>query len=108
MRPGSSREVVGRSDVLTQNAYYMLGSCYLKSNDKKRAQLAFSAASGMSFDKAMQEEALFNFAKLAYENSYAPFGEGIEALHTYVSRPIPDSDNVSEAYDYLDIGLYEA
>jgi TolA-binding protein len=93
-------QVVGKSDMLTQNAYYMLGSCYLKSNDKKRAQMAFSAASGMNFDKAVQEEALFNFAKLAYENSYAPFGEGIEALHTYI-QTYPNSENVSEAYDYL-------
>lgn len=54
----------------------MLGSCYLKANDKKKAQMAFSAASGMSYDPEVQEEALFNFAKLAYENSYAPFGEG--------------------------------
>lgn len=93
-------EVVGRSDILTQNAYFMLGSCYLKEGDKKKAQMAFSAASGMSYDPAVQEEALFNFAKLAYENSYAPFGEGIEALHTYISS-YPNSDNVSEAYDYL-------
>jgi len=93
-------QVVGKSDILTQNAYYMLGSCYLKSNDKKRAQMAFSAASGMNFDSDVQEEALFNFAKLAYENSYAPFGEGIEALHTYI-QTYPNSENVSEAYDYL-------
>jgi TolA-binding protein len=93
-------QVVGKSDVLSQNAYYMLGSCYLKNNDKKRAQMAFSAASGMSFDREVQEEALFNFAKLAYENSYAPFGEGIDALHTYI-QTYPNSKNVSEAYDYL-------
>ncbi len=93
-------EVVGRSDILTQNAYFMLGSCYLKEGDKKKAQMAFSAASGMSFDPAVQEEALFNFAKLAYENSYAPFGEGIEALHNYISA-YPNSKHVSEAYDYL-------
>ncbi|MBE0666134.1 MAG: tetratricopeptide repeat protein, partial [Bacteroidales bacterium] len=74
-------EVVGKSDILTQNAYYVLGSCYMKTGDKKRAQLAYSGASGMSFDKTVQEESLFNFAKLAYENSYSPFGEGIEALH---------------------------
>ncbi|MDX9773452.1 MAG: tetratricopeptide repeat protein [Bacteroidales bacterium] len=93
-------EVVGRSDMLTQNAYYMLGSCYLKAGDKKRAQMAFSAASGMSYDPDVQEEALFNFAKLAYENSYAPFGEGIEALHNYI-QSYPGSGHVSEAYDYL-------
>ncbi len=93
-------EVVGRSDILTQNAYYMLGSCYLKANDKKKAQMAFSAAAGMNYDPEVQEEALFNFAKLAYENSYAPFGEGIDALHNYI-RSYPNSENVSEAYDYL-------
>lgn len=93
-------EVVGRSDILTQNAYYMLGSCYLKANDKKKAQMAFSAAAGMNYDPAVEEEALFNFAKLAYENSYAPFGEGIDALHSYIQR-YPNSENVSEAYDYL-------
>ncbi len=93
-------QVVGKSDVLSQNAYYMLGSCYLKSNDKKRAQMAFSAASGMSYDREVQEESLFNFAKLAYENSYAPFGEGIDALHTYI-QTYPDSAHMSEAYDYL-------
>jgi len=93
-------EVVGRSDILTQNAYFMLGSCYLRSNDKKKAQMAFSGAAGMTHDPGVQEEALFNFAKLAYENSYAPFGEGIDALHNYIQR-YPNSENVSEAYDYL-------
>lgn len=93
-------QVAGKNDILSQNAYYMLGSCYLKSNDKKRAQMAFSAAAGMNYDREVQEEALFNFAKLAYENSYAPFGEGIDALHTYI-QTYPNSANVSEAYDYL-------
>ncbi len=93
-------EVVGQSDALTQNSYYMLGSCYIKSNDKKRAQLAYSAAANMSFDKFIQEESLFNFAKLAYENSYAPFGEGIEALYNYIES-YPSSDHLTEAYGYL-------
>jgi len=93
-------EVVGRSDILTQNAYFMLGSCYLQAGDKKKAQMAFSAAAGMNYDPEVQEEALFNFAKLAYENSYAPFGEGIDALHNYI-RTYPNSEHVSEAYDYL-------
>ncbi|HUW93430.1 MAG TPA: tetratricopeptide repeat protein [Bacteroidales bacterium] len=93
-------EVVGKSDMLTQNVYYMLGSCYLKTADKKRAQLAYSAASGMNFDKTIQEESLFNFAKLAYENSYSPFGEGIEALHNYIET-YPGSGHITEAYNYL-------
>jgi TolA-binding protein len=93
-------QVVGKNDILTQNAYYMLGSCYLKGNDKKKAQLAFSAASGMNYDPQVREEALFNFAKLAYENSFSPFGEGIEALYNYI-QSYPGSDHVTEAYNYL-------
>lgn len=93
-------DIIGRSDLLSQNAYYMLGTCYIRTNDKKRAQLAFSAASGMSYDSNIEEEALFNFAKLAYENSYSPFGEGIEAIHNYIEK-YPGSDHLSEAYDYL-------
>lgn len=93
-------EVVGRNDILTQNAYYMLGSCYLKGNDKKKAQMAFSAASGMNYDPEVKEEALFNFAKLAYENSYSPFGEAIDALHNYI-QSYPGSEHVTEAYNYL-------
>lgn len=93
-------DIAGKSDILTQNAYYMLGSCYIKTGDKKRAQMAYSAASSMTFDKSIQEESLFNFAKLAYENSYSPFGEGIEALHNYIET-YPASEHITEAYNYL-------
>jgi TolA-binding protein len=93
-------DVVGAPDTLTQNSYYMLGSCYLKTGDKKRAQMAYSASANMSFDKQVQEESLFNFAKLAYENSYEPFGEGIEALTNYIET-YPSSDHLVEAYNYL-------
>lgn len=93
-------DVVGVSDTLSQNSYYMLGSCYLKANDKKRAQMAYSAAANMKYDRFIQEESLFNFAKLAYENSYAPFGEGIEALYNYIET-YPSSDHLTEAYGYL-------
>lgn len=93
-------DVIGTPDTLTQNAYYMLGSSYLKTGDKKRAQMAFSASSNMNYDKFVQEESLFNFAKLAYENSYAPFGEGIEALTNYI-QTYPSSDHLLEAYNYL-------
>jgi len=93
-------EVVGAPDTLTQNSYYMLGSCYLKTGDKKRAQMAYSASANMSYDKFIQEESLFNFAKLAYENSYEPFGEGIEALTNYIET-YPSSDHLVEAYNYL-------
>ncbi|MCD4769363.1 MAG: tetratricopeptide repeat protein [Bacteroidales bacterium] len=94
------REVCRRRDKLSQNAFYLLGDCYLKQGEKKMAQDAFSTASKMVFDKDIRQESLFNFAKLTYETTYSPFGEVIRAFQEYIEQ-YPGSDNIGEAYDYL-------
>ena len=88
------------SDQLSQNIWYLLGDCYLQKGDKKRAQFGFSEASKLDFDKAIREDALFNYAKLTYETSYAPFGEVIGAFTDYIER-YPGSKRLDEAYNYL-------
>ena len=93
-------EIGVRNDLLTQNIWNLLGDCNLKKNDKTRARLAFGEASKMSFDKAIQEESLFNYAKLTYETSYSPFGETIAAFTEYIQL-YPGSERIQEAYDYL-------
>jgi TolA-binding protein len=93
-------EIGVRNDLLTQNIWYMLGDCYLQKGDKKRSQLGFGEASKMNFDRKLKEEALFNYAKLAYETSYSPFGEVIAAFEEYIDL-YPGSENIQEAYDYL-------
>lgn len=94
------QEVCRRRDELSQNAFYLLGDIYLDRGEKKMAQAAFSSASQMDFDEKIKEESLFNFAKLTYETSYAPFGEVIRAFQEYIEQ-YPGSDNISEAYDIL-------
>ncbi len=89
-----------RNDLLTQNIWNLLGDSYLQKSDKPRARLAFGEASKMSFDKAIQEESLFNYAKLTYETSYSPFGETIAAFTEYIQL-YPGSERIQEAYDYL-------
>jgi TolA-binding protein len=89
-----------KSDELSQNIWYVLGDCYLKKGDKKRAQLGFSEASRLDFDKKIREDALFNYAKLTYELSYSPFGEAILAFNQYIEL-YPASDRVEEVYNYL-------
>ena len=81
-------------------ANYCLADCYLKSGDKKGAKVAFANTTSMDFDKNMQQDALFNFAKLTYELSYSPFNETIKAFDEYLQK-YPDSDRNDEAYDYL-------
>ncbi len=94
------KKVTGRNDVLSQNAYYLLADCYIKLDQKSKARLAFSSASRMDFDKSIKEDALFNFAKIAYELSYSPFNEAVEAFNQYIGT-YPYSDRTDEAYDFL-------
>jgi TolA-binding protein len=88
------------NDLISQNIWNLLGDCYLQKSDKPRARLAFGEASKMSFDKSIQEESLFNFAKLTYETSYSPFGETIAAFTEYIQL-YPGSERIQDAYDYL-------
>jgi TolA-binding protein len=93
-------EIKASNDLLSQNIWFMLGDCYLQKGDKKRSQLGFAEASKMDFDKKIKEEALFNYAVLAYETSYSPFGEVIAAFQEYIDL-YPGSDKIQEAYDFL-------
>ena len=93
-------EIGARADILSQNVWYVLGDCYLKQNNKKRAQFGFAEAAKLSFDKKIQEDALFNYAKITYETSYSPFGEAISSFQEYVNL-FPGSDRIGEAYNYL-------
>jgi TolA-binding protein len=94
------REIGAKEDLLSQNIWYLLGSSYLQKGDKKRAQLGFSEASKLNFDKRIREDALFNYAMLTYETSYSPFGEVIAAFQDYIDQ-YPGSTRVSEAYSYM-------
>ncbi|MFC2176673.1 tetratricopeptide repeat protein, partial [Bacteroidota bacterium] len=52
------------------------------------------------FDQKLQEDALFNFAKLAYELSYDPYHEAIKAFEEYIAKN-PNSERVDEAHQFL-------
>jgi len=93
-------ETGAKSDILSQNIWFVLGDCYLKKDDKKRAQFAFGQAAKMNFDRKLKEESLLNFAKLSYETSTSPFGEAIAAFQEYIEL-YPGSDRIEEAYNYL-------
>lgn len=86
--------------ALVQIATYQLADAYLKSGEKKFAQNAFKAASQMDEDRQITEDALFNYAKLAYELSYDPFHEAIQAFDRYLTA-YPDSPRKDDAYAFL-------
>jgi TolA-binding protein len=85
---------------ISQSSMYNLADCYLKTGDKNKAGKAFSAAAGMDYNLFIQEDALFNYAKVTYELSYNPFNEAIRAFNRYLSL-YPASKRTDEAYNYL-------
>ncbi len=93
-------DISSRNDALSQNAWFVLGDCYLKQGNKQRAQFGFGQAAKMEFDKNIKEEALFNYAKITYETSYSPFGEAIASFQEYIDA-YPASPRIQEVYNYL-------
>ncbi|MEZ4954880.1 MAG: tetratricopeptide repeat protein [Saprospiraceae bacterium] len=61
------QQLTSVNSELGQLALYYLADCRLKLKDKEAARNAFAAASRMSYDPAIQEIALINYAKLSYE-----------------------------------------
>ncbi|HRO42974.1 MAG TPA: tetratricopeptide repeat protein, partial [Flavipsychrobacter sp.] len=57
-------------DSLGQTAMYLLGDCYLKTNDKKSARNAFGICSDMPYNRGQREASLLLFGKLSYEIGY--------------------------------------
>ncbi len=98
--------------LLGQTANYLLAQAYLKLDEKKMARSAFRAASKEAFDREIKEDALFNYAKLAYELSFNPYHEAISAfeeyLNTYPNSPRVDEVNEILIYVYLTTRNYEA
>lgn len=93
-------KVASANNLLGQTASYQLGECYLKEGNKPFAKNAFKKASNLRYDKIITEDALFNFAKLAYELSYNPYNEAIEAFERYLND-YPNSVNRDEANEFL-------
>ena len=89
-----------KKDDLSQVSYYHMADAYLKLDEKDYARNAFRAASKLDFDDNIKENSLFNYAKLAYELSYNPFDEAIDAFQEYINT-YPNSPHVDEAYEFL-------
>ena len=88
------------ADEMTQNSYYLIADCYLQQKDYQTASQSFLQASKYSFIPDIQEDALYNHAKLQYETSSSPFNSAIKALEDYINK-YPYSSRSQEANSYL-------
>ena len=93
-------EATKEDNALAQSATYHMADCYLKLDQKAYARAAFREASEMDYNLTMKEDALFNYAKLAFELSYNPFDEAITAFEEYLVN-YPESPRREEAYEFL-------
>lgn len=82
-------KVAAVSDSLGQNALFWLGNSYIRLKEPLKAKLAYESASKLSFDKKVQEEAMYNYAMTIYTNA-SPFGESIKVFDDFL-RQFPNS-----------------
>lgn len=78
-------KIIDGNDEVAQNAYYHLGNTYLQLHEKTSALNAFKNASEMSFNKKIQEDAYYNYAKLSYQIGN-PYQSVLDVLTNYQKK----------------------
>ena len=84
-----------RCDSIGQIASYNLGFSYIQTKDKVSAMNAFKEASQLHFDDAIAEDALFNYAKLAFD-----LNSDISVFNEYLYR-YSDAKKGDRIYSYI-------
>lgn len=88
------KKLANVEDSLGQNSMYLLGTAYLKMNDKNGAKNAFLLCSSKSQNLSQKEIALFNYAKLTIE--LKEYSNAVAALDKF-TYAYPNSEYASEA-----------
>ncbi len=92
--------VAAKKTERAQVCNFILAECYIKSDKKQFAKAAFKRAYELDFNKKLQEDALFGYAKTTYELSYNPYDEATEIFHKFLDE-YPTSTKKEEVYEYL-------
>ncbi len=91
-------KLVDKKDIYSQNGNYTLGNVFLKTGNKQSARNAFLVASKLDFDPQLQEDALFEYAKLSYELDFNT--QALDATRLYL-KTYPRSTKLNEAKTLL-------
>lgn len=87
-------------DTLGQIALYHAGECYVNLNQLPYAKTAFEVAAELDMDPLIQEDALYNYAILAYKLDQNAYDDAVEALEKYLDK-YPNSKRKNVVYEYL-------
>jgi len=104
------------TDSLGQIASYQMGYSYIQLHNKVAAMDAFKQAAGLPFSEEIQEDAFYNYAKLAFDlgNDRQPFedylhrydtrakGDQIYAYMAMAALQSHDYEAAVDAYDHID------
>ena len=93
-------EATTQDDAMTQNAYLHRGLAYLELKDRNMARLSFEQAATTDFNKAIKEQALYNYALSIHETSYSPFAESVTVFERFLNE-FPNSPYTDKVNDYL-------
>jgi TolA-binding protein len=91
-------------DSISQSAWYHMADCYVKLGEKLKAKNAFYSAYQLNYDRKIEEDALFSFAKISYELDFSPYNEAVKAFSKYL-KEYPNSPRKDECYTFL-INVY--
>lgn len=99
-----SAETLGKvttvSDAMTQNAYLHMGLAYMLLKERNLARMSFEQASIADYDKAIKEQALYNYALCIHETSYSPFAESVTVFERFLNE-FPNSNYTEKVNNYL-------
>ena len=91
-----------RRDSIGQIASYNMGYSYIQVKDKVSAMEAFREASELQYDAAIAEDALFNYAKLAFD-----LNNDISGFNDYLAR-YSSAGKAERIYSYMAVAaLYD-
>ena len=110
------KQLASDKDSLGQASAYYLGHCYVQQQNKEFAKSSFKIASSVAFDRSVQANAIFNLAKLQYEDG--EFAESIKNLerlnkefpghklkapkHELLTEAYLNSNNLDDAIHYIE------
>lgn len=92
------KQISGNQDSLAQNAMYLLGDAYLKTDQKANARNAFFICATNSSNAKQKEISAFNYAKLSYELGYQDVA--LTELQKFLAA-YPQSEYNAEARELL-------